>query len=79
MKNTLSMPVGIYFDKQRTRWRVRLYKQREVVHLSYHPNYQLAHETWKLAVIDRESYEPRELTPIPATLTGIIIGYRLNN
>ena len=71
-------PVGIYYDKQRTRWRVRLYKQREVVHLSYHPNYQLAHVAWELAIKERDLYEPRELIPIPPTFFGLINGFRLN-
>ncbi|MCK4829371.1 hypothetical protein KA005_77320 [bacterium] len=73
------LPVGIYHDTQRNRWRVRLYKQREVVHLSYHPNYQLAYATWELALKERELYEPRKLTPIPPTFYGLIQGFRLNS
>lgn len=73
------IPVGIYFDRQRNRWRVRLYKQREVVHLSYHPNYQLAYARWELAIKERDAYEPRELIPIPPTLSGLILGFRLNS
>ena len=80
MENTSNeTPVGIYFDRQRGRWRVRLYKQREVVHLSYHPTYQLAHEAWVLAIKERKLYEPRELIPIQPTFTGLIIGFRLNS
>ena len=70
---------GIYYDRQRNRWRVRLYKQREVVHLSYHPNYQAAYTTWELALKERDHYHPRELIPIPPTYYGLIEGFRLNS
>ncbi len=71
-------PVGIYFDRQRNRWRVRLYKQREVVHLSYHPTYQMAYTRWEAALKERELYEPRELIPIQPTFSGLIMGFKLN-
>ena len=77
-KKTDNTPVGIYFDRQRNRWRVRLYKQRDVVHLSYHPTYKLAVDAWTVAIEERKFYEPRDLTPLPPTLTGIITGFRLN-
>lgn len=75
----MTAPTGIYFDKQRNRWRVRLYKQREVVHLSYHPNYQQALATWELAIKERTLYEPRKLIPIQPTFYGLILGFRLNS
>ena len=36
---------GIWFEKQRTRWRVRLYYKGHIFHLSYHTDYRDAIET----------------------------------
>jgi len=77
--NSDKPPAGIFFDKERQRWRVRLYKQRRVVHLTYHPSYQKALEQYQVAIKEREEYQPREKVPLPPTFIGLITGYRLNS
>lgn len=34
-----STPPGLWYEAARNRWRVRLYKQRQLYHLSYHTDY----------------------------------------
>jgi len=44
---------GIYYEKKRNRYRVRLYHKHEVVHLSYHPTETEAEETLTNAKLAR--------------------------
>jgi hypothetical protein len=40
---------GIWHEKPRNRWRVKLCKDCEIYHLSYHHSYEEAFITWTLA------------------------------
>lgn len=40
---------GIWYEKSRDRWRVKLYRSGELIERSYHKTYELAFEAWKNA------------------------------
>lgn len=53
----MDLPKGIYFEKQRNRYRVRLYKYRHVVWRSYHNTLHEALNAWAKAVSAQAIYE----------------------
>jgi hypothetical protein len=42
-----TLPLGVWYEEPRDRYRVRLYKNREVTHLSYHKTQSEAESTLK--------------------------------
>jgi|LWDU01.1.fsa_nt_gi hypothetical protein len=54
---------GIWYEETRKRYRVRLYKKGEVIHLSYHAKYEQA-----LLALNKARYSPKQAN----TLTDII-------
>lgn len=40
---------GIWFEKGRNRWRVKIFKDGKLFHRSYHYEYEAAFETWSKA------------------------------
>lgn len=53
---------GLFFDPKENRWRVRLYRGRNVVHLSYHRSETEAEEVWRTLVDNRP-----EVKTVPET------------
>lgn len=39
-------PKGVWYEKARDRWRVKVIRDRVTVHQSYHKDYQVALSTW---------------------------------
>lgn len=64
---------GIWFEEERSRWRVRLYKERKVVHLSYHPTFEEAEQ-----VADKARQKRDELLPQPEIRFASNVGDILN-
>ena len=59
-KNKTKLPKGIYYERSKHRWRVRLYKAGTVVHLSYYKSFPEALENYQKAKdIQRESKQKK--------------------
>ena len=50
----LNLPPGVWYEATRKRYRVRLYKEGEVFHLSYHGDVDEALEAWEDVVTKRD-------------------------
>lgn len=57
MPDKMNPPRGLWYEAKRNRWRVRLYKQRHLCHLSYHSSYADAVETLHQAKRNRPKVE----------------------
>ena len=65
---------GIWFEENRNRYRVRLYKNGKVVHRSYHTTYEAAESALRDALRTRHSAEPEQpRTTLPLTLDNLLI------
>lgn len=51
------MPTGLWFEDERSRWRVRLYKAKKVFWLSYHDDETEARDTLTRALALRAKYK----------------------
>lgn len=60
----MQLPKGLFFDPKRNRYRVRLYRGAEIVHLSYHKTLDEALDLYKKIVDDRP-----EIKTGPGSLT----------
>jgi hypothetical protein len=61
------LPVGVWHEKNRGRYRIRLYAQRMVVHLSYHDTLQEALDAYPAArAVQREAmnYMPQRANTV---------------
>jgi hypothetical protein len=65
-------PKGIFFETARQRWRVRLYKQGDVVHLSYHRSIEDALENWLVAKTIQQHAVRRTFVPSTNTMYGLL-------
>ena len=68
----IQAPKGIYFEAARQRWRVRLYKQGEVIHLSYHRSIEDAMEGWLSAKVRQQHAVRRRFIPRTNDLSGLL-------
>lgn len=66
------LPKGIYFEDDRQRWRVRLYKEGAVVHLSYHRSLEDAMEGWLVAKTRQRHSHRQHVTPETTTMHGLL-------
>ena len=65
---------GIWFEENRNRYRVRLYKNGKVVHRSYHTTYEAAESALRDALRTRHAAEPEQpRTTLPLTLDNLLI------
>jgi hypothetical protein len=69
---TSRLPRGIFFETERQRWRVRLYKTGEVIHLSYHRSIEDAMEGWIVAKTRQQHAVRRHFTPRTHTISGLL-------
>lgn len=44
--NTQPRVPGIWFEKNRNRWRVKIVRNKAILHRSYHSSYEEAYEVW---------------------------------
>jgi len=58
----IEVPVGIWYEKKRDRWRVKLFYNGVLVHRSYHKVYDDALNAWKIA--KKKMIKPRPMLPI---------------
>ncbi len=56
---------GLFFDEERQRWRVRLYRDKEIFWLSYHRSEQEAINTLMEAKAARKAPQPVRLERAP--------------
>lgn len=56
------LPKGIYYERSRSRYRVRVYKFGNVVHCSYHRDIDLAVDALHDAKAERDNLEPEKET-----------------
>ena len=65
---------GIWFEENRNRYRVRLYKNGKVAHRSYHNTYEEAESALRDAMRTRHTAEPEQpRTTLPLTLDNLLI------
>ena len=65
---------GIWFEENRNRYRVRLYKNGKVAHRSYHNTYEAAESALRDALRTRHTAEPEQpRTTLPLTLDNLLI------
>jgi hypothetical protein len=70
----ISLPVGVWHEKNRNRYRIRLYAQRMVVHLSYHDTLEEALETYPAALAaQREAltHIPKRINTLSERITAL--------
>ncbi len=60
MEQTDDIPKGIWYEKERRRWRVKLVSEGVLLHRSYHKDYVNALEAWQDT--KRKMVHPR---PVP--------------
>jgi len=56
------IPKGIWYEKARNRWRVKLCYDGELIHRSYHKEYEAAVEAWQGA--KKSMVRPKPEVPI---------------
>jgi hypothetical protein len=66
------LPLGIWYEEPRNRYRVRLYRNREVTHLSYHKSQLEAEATLK--GLKNESVTP--MTPLERLILQTRLYYK---
>jgi hypothetical protein len=69
---TLRLPKGVFFEEERQRWRVRLYKEADVMHLSYHRTLEDALETWLVAKARQKHSRRQHIIPETHTMRGLL-------
>ena len=57
-----TIPVGIWYETKRTRWRVKLFCDGTLFHRSYHRVYEDALDAWKAA--KKKMIKPRPKIPL---------------
>ena len=67
-----TLPLGIWYEESRARYRVRLYRNREVTHLSYHKTQVDAEATLKSLKNDPEI----TITPLERLIMQTKIYYK---
>ncbi len=63
MDHTIVIPRGIWYEKERDRWRVKLIHEGALLHRSYHKVYDDALKAWKQA--KKSIVRPKPQLPIP--------------
>lgn len=72
MEPANELPNGLYYEKARRRYRVRLYKNGEVIHRSYHRCYNRAVDTLCKAREAAERFVPTATKPKAPTLDNLL-------
>ena len=67
----MNLPRGIFFEKKRNRFRVRLYKKGVVIHRSYHHSLKEALVIYNQVAPLARKYTPPTITPRPPTLQNL--------
>ena len=62
--NTSGVP-GVSYHSTNNMWIARLWKNKEMVHWSYHSNYEGAVEARKAAELEHYGYEKRQMIDTP--------------
>lgn len=58
----MECPKGIWYEKERNRYRVKLFFDSNLYHRSYHPTFEAAYDTWLR--VKREMRKPKPKVPV---------------